>query len=156
MPVSPYRIKMLPRLPVINETAEAPPPLQERQLLEDIRKTEAVREQKRPLSWAEEQINMLQRENKDLRQFIINQKRLDAEKDEDLVFLKRQNAEYLREIDRQTNMVAQFVNTLNVAVQDFHETRAYTAKTNKHRDVTSTQSSDELSDIIRIYGDTLL
>lgn len=144
--------KALPGLPVIKETVAAPLLLNQRKMISDGGKSDAEGEHTRPLSWFEDQIEQLQRENRELRQFIISQKRREAEKNQALEILKQQNTQYVLEIDRQSHLVTQFANTVAVAVEDFHEIRSR----NRFQDDNARSSSDILSEIIRVYDDTVL
>src|SRR6187549_3577054 len=86
----PTGYKALPMLP--HYTKGAPPlPLGARRLRTEIGASPVQKPMKR-ISWSEQQINNLQTDNKDLRNKIIDQKRIDVEKDQTIAFLKEQNA----------------------------------------------------------------
>lgn len=113
--------KPLPLLPP-GEPAP-PPPLAARRFRAEARPPPTKKPPKRAISWSEDQINRLQQDNRELRQKIIEQKRVDLEKDQTIAFLKQQNAQYGREIDRKHEM-AQFANSIIVAVQDFQQAQS--------------------------------
>ncbi|KAK4163061.1 hypothetical protein QBC43DRAFT_188498, partial [Cladorrhinum sp. PSN259] len=78
----------------------------------------------RDLSWSEEQINILQKENRELRQYILDQEKNIVQHQTKIASLQHQNREYLRQIDRQHQMILQFSQTIYVAFQDYEELRA--------------------------------
>ncbi|KAI3331118.1 hypothetical protein F4824DRAFT_458040 [Ustulina deusta] len=113
---------------------------------------------KRAISWSEDQINRLQKDNRELRQKILDQKRTDVEKDETIAFLTQQNAQYRQEIDRRTDMT-QFANNIIVAVQDFQEAQSrQSTNSSDYGAIPASEGRDSgtmgdmLSDIIRIYS----
>ncbi|KAI3333828.1 hypothetical protein F4824DRAFT_234757 [Ustulina deusta] len=113
---------------------------------------------KRAISWSEDQINRLQKDNRELRQKILDQKRTDVEKDETIAFLTQQNAQYRQEIDRRTD-VAQFANNIIVTVQDFQEAQSrQSASSSDYGAIPASEGRDSgtmgdmLNDIIRIYS----
>ncbi|KAI8626623.1 hypothetical protein F5Y19DRAFT_221895 [Xylariaceae sp. FL1651] len=113
---------------------------------------------KRAISWSEDQINRLQKDNRELRQKILDQKRTDVEKDETIAFLTQQNAQYRQEIEQKTS-VTHFANSIIIAVQDFQEGQSrQSASSSDYGAIPASQCRDSgtmgdmLSDIIRIYS----
>ncbi|KAK0627167.1 hypothetical protein B0T14DRAFT_511940 [Immersiella caudata] len=158
--------KPLPKLPGDHAPLA---PLAARRFHAEARLPPTKKPPKRAISWSEDQINRLQQDNRELRQKILEQKRVDMEKDQTIAFLKQQNAQYGREIDRKHEM-AQFANSIIVAVRDFQqaqpwqsanptnygETHTNTAHTSDARTgdtrIESNSISDAISEIIRIYS----
>jgi hypothetical protein len=62
-------------------------------------------------------------EIKELRQNIIDQKRIEMEKDRTIAYLEAQNGRYIREIEQQDEAVT-FAKSIIVAVQDFQQTKS--------------------------------
>jgi hypothetical protein len=145
-------------LPVLPQEPPAPPlPLAQRRLRAETRPSP----KKRAISWSEEQINKLQRDNKELRQKILDQKRLDVEKDQTISHLRQQNAHFIRQIERQTDMT-QFANNIIVAVQDFQQAKSQQSDSSSDYELGvvgstsggSGEISGAISDIIRVYSET--
>jgi hypothetical protein len=127
---------------------EVPLPLRQRKLLANTNDVH----QKRPVSWSEAQINMLQGENRELRQYIIDQKRSEGEKDETLGLLRRQNAQFAQEIYQQSEMISKLVCTVAAAVQDFQEATSYRFKAGKRpENRVSSAGSEVVSEILHAY-----
>ncbi|KAI1207647.1 uncharacterized protein F4807DRAFT_434036 [Annulohypoxylon truncatum] len=158
----PEHLKDLPMLP----PEEPAPPLRladRRDHLEtrppvEKRPLAAKKPLRRMISWSEDQINRLQKDNRELRQKILDQKRTEVEKDQTITFLTQQNTQYQQEIDRR-NDVTQFANSIIVAVQDFQESQSrQSTKSTEYGDIPPSDGrgsgtmGDMLSDIIRIYS----
>jgi len=148
----PSHLKTLPTLP--SESPAAPLPIAERRYRSETRQP-TRKTPIRALSWSEDQINKLQQDNRDLRQKIIAQKRIDVGKDQTIAALRQQNAQYKQELN-QKNDVTQFANSIVVAVQDFQ--KAQSRQSSNYEDTPKGNGretsiiGDALSDIIRIYS----
>jgi hypothetical protein len=143
--------KTLPQLPhVVNGTA--PAPLKARKFIAGDVRPDPVRKPRRPLSWSEEQINMLQRENKELRQHIMNQRRREVEKDQAMAALQQQNANYARVDD----LVDQLANAVGVALEELRENRKRLADNPQFENGGSYKEEDSVDEIIKIYDQTEL
>jgi hypothetical protein len=146
--------KALP-MPPQEEVPLPPLPLAQRRLLEARGGSKPTKR----LSWSEQQINRLQMDNRELRQKIIDQKRIDLEKDNTITLLREQNARYIREIDRQSE-ATRFADSIIVAVQDFQQSasRQSDSSSNYHddtldgRETLSDAVGRGLNEVIRIYG----
>lgn len=111
------------------------------------------------ISWTEQEINKLQIDNKELRQKILDQKRIDMEKDRTIAHLKGENSRYIREIDRQSE-ATQLANSIIVAVQDYQRSKSPSGSSG---DINTDDSRDEetlgdavddaISGIIQIYNE---
>lgn len=148
----PAYLKTLPTLP---SGDPAPPlPIAERRYRSDTRQP-PKKTPVRALSWSEDQINKLQQDNRDLRQKVITQKRIDVGKDQTIAALRQQNAQYKQELN-QKNDVTQFANSIVVAVQDFQKAQSrqssnYEGTPKGSRRETSI-IGDALSGTIRVYS----
>ena len=141
--------KTLPRLPnVVNGTT--PAPLKARKFIAGDVRPDPVRKPRRPLTWSEEQINMLQRENKELRQHIMDQKRREIEKDQAMATLQKQNASYARVDD----LVDQFANAMGVALEELREGRKRLTGNPQFDKRGSHKQDNSIDEIINIYDQT--
>jgi hypothetical protein len=141
--------KTLPQLPnIVNGTA--PAPLKARRFIAGDVRPDPVRKPRRPLSWSEEQINMLQRENKELRQHIINQRRREVEKDQAMATLQQENASHARVDD----LVDQFANAISVALEELREGRKRLTDNPQLDRRGSHKQNDSIDEIINIYDQT--
>ena len=109
MPVSPFTAEIHKVLP------QAPPPLAERRYYRYH--PPITRPQERIISWSEEQINTLQEDNRKLRQEIINQKKMDSDRDHIIAMLRQQNYQSTEELRRQNEALIQHTN-MAVAIQN--------------------------------------
>lgn len=151
----PAHLKTLPTLP--SEDLVPPLPIAERRYRSETRQP-TKKTPIRALSWSEDQINKLQQDNRDLRQKIIAQKRIDVGKDQTIATLRQQNAQYKQELD-QKNDVAKFADSIIVAVQDFQKERSRPSTDSSDYGDTLRDNGretsiigDALSDIIRVYS----
>lgn len=121
-----------------------PPPLARREFL-DMESPAPLRPAKRSLSWSEDQINTLQDDNRQLRQQIIEQKRLNLEKSETISQLRQENVQYNRSLCQQKEMVKQIANTIIVAFQDYDELVS--------RGIENRNTKGTIEEFIQIYKD---
>lgn len=121
-----------------------PAPLASRRFL-DMESPAPLKPTKRSLSWSEDQINTLQDENRKLRQQIIEQKRLNLEKNELISQLRQETVQYDRRLCQQKEMVKQIANTIIVAFQDYDELASHGIETRK--------TKGSIEEFIQIYKD---
>ncbi|KAF3768217.1 hypothetical protein M406DRAFT_75516 [Cryphonectria parasitica EP155] len=135
----PVRVdKPLPMTPL-----PPPSPLHSRRYL-DLRTPPPSRPTKRALSWSEEQINTLQDENRKLRQQIIEQKRLNLEREQAIARLRQKTTTDKQKLNEQEDLIKQIANTVNVAFQDCQDKLS--------RGVYPYESRGTIDEIIQIYS----
>lgn len=131
----------LPPLSPKYESPRAPPPLANRTYLDNSSKH-------RPITWSEDQINILQEENRKLRRQILAQKRVENDKDRIISMLRQHNRQANQELNRQNEAISRLAN-MAVSIQ---------GSTKPALDRAESCSSGSLDysavDIIQIYHDT--
>ncbi len=137
--------KPLPSVPEEDEGyVQSLPPLKHRRLLAGSVAPDPDRKPRRPLSWSETQINILQKHVQNLRQDIIDQKRRAIEKDRIIATQQQQITEYARKESKQDDLLKQFANNMHVALEDLRDKKPWTNS--------SAEVSDEvIDDLITIY-----
>ena len=143
----PHRVSSL-SAELMYSTPRAPPPLAERQYLEDH--PSSPRMNPRRITWSEDQINRLQEENRTLRSQIISQKRVVADKNHTIGLLRQQNTKINKELSRQNEALTQLAN-MAVAIQGpgnlpVHDTPSDSSASLDHRTI---------DEVIQVYRDLL-
>ncbi len=138
--------KPLPSVPEMDEV-RAPSPLKQRRLLAGSVAPDPDRKRPRPLTWFEAQFNSLQKQNQELRQDIIAERRHAVEKDRLIVTLRQQNdslqkqvSQHIRRENQHDDLLKQFASTMQVALEDLRDQEPV--------------SRDTIDDFITVYCDT--
>lgn len=143
-----YQDQSRPLPPVPEEQknhASAIPPLRHRPLLAGSVAPDPDRKPRRPLSWSEAQINSLQKQNKDLRQEIISQKRQAIAKERIIATQQQQISKYIQKESKQDDMLKMFANNVHVALEDLRDKRLWSSSSAHEA------SMDAIDDVITIY-----
>lgn len=142
----PDQSRPLPPIPE-EKRHQAPviPPLRHRPLLAGSVAPDPDRKPRRPLSWSEAQINSLQKQNKDLRQEIISQKRQALEKERIIATQKQQISKYIQKESKQDDMLKMFANNVHVALEDLRDKRLWSSNSAHEA------SMDAIDDVITVY-----
>lgn len=141
--------KPLPSIPEREEkSTQMLPPLKHRRLLAGDVAPDPIRKPRRPISWSETQIRMLQKEVQALRQDVIDHKRQVAEKDRIIATQQHQINKYIQRESKQDDLLQRFTDKIQASLADFRDKRSW-------RDSSTSSiydSSDNmLDDIITIF-----
>jgi hypothetical protein len=138
--------KPLPTVPERDEGhIQLLPPLKHRRLLAGSVAPDPDRKPRRPLSWSETQINMLQKQVQNLRQDIIDHKRQAIEKDRIIATQQQHITKYVQRESKQDNLLKQFANNMHVALEDLRDKELWTAGS------ADEVSNDVIDDLITVY-----
>ena len=90
---------------------------------------------------------MLQRENKELRQHILDQKRREVEKDQTIAMLRQHNVRHAHDID---NLIDQFSSTMNAALEKIRGSRKRSVDNLQTDEDESYEQHSSLDEILKV------
>ncbi|KAH8889968.1 hypothetical protein GQ53DRAFT_824981 [Thozetella sp. PMI_491] len=143
------QVKPLPSVPEESPILP-PPPLQQRRFMVGNVKPDSARKTKR-LTWSEEQVEILERQVKDLRRAIFHERRQGAEKDRHIARLEARLNKHLQIFNEQDDQLKQFADTLDVALDDLRLKRKWSSPRTSSEESADTGSS-YLDELITVYN----